>query len=316
MGFGVADAEAQVSVEAVMQQGRTLADAVMRTAVGHIETRVVLEGLERHVLLITEAAGFPAGHGFHREHTAVFQVVFRRQQEVLVLLAIETNRQRVVLEQIDDRRAEQLHVIERRAHAHDAALADVEAQFEAAHLLEGVFRQRLENVQTVDVDEQELVLEGEIFLQVAIATEGVQRIRNQRFFFGKAHRFHPVAGNLERHRLAADAINRLAGAVERDQFDAVEVAQQAQVEHLADVALTGKVQAQLAQLQFAEVAVSAHFQTQAEQRAIALHRVIQRSQIQRQDFGRVTGAETAAHVFDRLARSAYRAQPTAPARNA
>jgi len=61
------------------------------------------------------------------------------------------------------------------------------------------------------------------------------------------------------------------------------------------------VQAQLAQFQLTEVAVGAHFQTQAEQRPVALHRVIQRGQIQRQDFSRIAGAEAATHVFDRLA---------------
>ncbi|MNN42541.1 hypothetical protein D3C81_1567280 [compost metagenome] len=61
------------------------------------------------------------------------------------------------------------------------------------------------------------------------------------------------------------------------------------------------MQAQRAQFQLTEVAVGAHFQAQAEQRAVALHRVIQRGQIQRQHFGRVAGAEAATHVFDRLA---------------
>ena len=183
----------------------------------------------------------------------------------------------------------------------DAALANIEAQFQAAHLLERVFRQRLEQVQTVDIDEQEFVLEGEIFLQVAIATEGVQRIRDQRLFFGKTHRLHTVAGHLEGHRRAVDAVDGLAGAVQRDQLDAFQIAQQAQVEHLADVALTGEVQTQTAQLQLTEVTVSAHLQTQAQQRTVALHRVSQRGQIQRQDFGRVAGAETATHVIDRHA---------------
>ncbi|MNR66674.1 hypothetical protein D3C85_1902910 [compost metagenome] len=57
-------------------------------------------------------------------------------------------------------------------------------------MLERVFRQGFEQVQTVDIDEQELVLEGEVFLQVAITTEGIQRVRHQCVFFGKTYRLH------------------------------------------------------------------------------------------------------------------------------
>ncbi|MNJ50520.1 hypothetical protein D3C77_457950 [compost metagenome] len=61
------------------------------------------------------------------------------------------------------------------------------------------------------------------------------------------------------------------------------------------------MQAQTAQVQLAEMAVAAHLQAQAKQRAIACHRVIQRRQVQRQDVGRVTGAKTTAHAIDGLA---------------
>ncbi|MCY1557485.1 hypothetical protein D9M68_943370 [compost metagenome] len=71
---------------------------------------------------------------------------------------------------------------------------DIETQLDAARLLEQIRRQTLERVQAHKVDEQELVLEGEVFLQVAIAAEGVQRIGNQGFVFGKPHRLHAACG--------------------------------------------------------------------------------------------------------------------------
>lgn len=194
-------------------------------------------------------------------------------------------------EQVGHRRTVQLDVLQRRVQALDAALADIEAQLKAADLLEGFLGQSAEQVKAIHVDEQELVLEREVFLQVAIATEGIQRIGNQRLVFGEPHRLHPLARQAERHRLAGHAIQRPPMGVQRNQLDALQVAQQAQIEHLADVALAGQVQAQPTQAQLAEMPVAVHRQAQAEQRTLAGHRIVERLQHQRQDFGGVAGTE-------------------------
>ncbi|MNF93258.1 hypothetical protein D3C84_759280 [compost metagenome] len=97
-GFGVADAKAQVGVQALMQQRGTLADAVVRAVSRNIETWVMFKGFERYIFLITQTARPPTGHRFHGKHATCFQVVLSRQQQVLVLLAIEADRQRVNLE--------------------------------------------------------------------------------------------------------------------------------------------------------------------------------------------------------------------------
>ena len=83
-------------------------------------------------------------------------------------------------EQVGHRRTVQLDVLQCRVQALDAALADIEAQLEAADLLEGFLGQRAEQVKAIHVDEQELVLEREVLLQVAIATEGIQRLSRLR----------------------------------------------------------------------------------------------------------------------------------------
>ncbi|MCY1461045.1 hypothetical protein D9M71_786630 [compost metagenome] len=94
------------------------------------------------------------------------------------MLSVEANRQGVVLEQIHNRRAIELHVVQRGPQALDATLANIQAQFDTAHMLEHVPGQGVEHVQAGDIDEQELVLEREIFLQVAITAKGVEWIRD------------------------------------------------------------------------------------------------------------------------------------------
>ncbi|MNG06123.1 hypothetical protein D3C84_893470 [compost metagenome] len=77
--------------------------------------------------MITDTTGLPSRDAFHRKHTAVFQVEFGGQQQIFVLFTVEADRQRIVLEQVDDGRAVQLHVVQGRTHAQDAALANIEA---------------------------------------------------------------------------------------------------------------------------------------------------------------------------------------------
>ena len=206
-----------------------------------------------------------------------------------------------MLEQIDDGGAVQLDVVQGRPQALDTALANIEAQLQAAHLLEAVLRQRPQYLQAAEVDKQELVLEGKIFLQVAIAAEGVQRIGNQRLFLGKAYRLHLVARDLQRQRITVGCAQRLATGTQRHQLDPGQVAQQAQVEHLADVALTGQMQAQAPQLQLAQMPVAGHLQAQTEQGPVALDRIGQPAKRQGQHLGGIAGAEPAAHLIDRPA---------------
>jgi len=100
--------------------------------------------------------------------------------------------------------------------------------------------------------------------------------------------------------LTLSVLQRLAGAIQQHQLDAAQMPQQAQVEQLADIALAGEVQAQLLEVEITEVAVGTHRQAQAEQRAIALDRVIQAIQRKRQHFGGKGGAKATGHALDRL----------------
>lgn len=78
------------------------------------------------------------------------------------------------------------------------------------------------------------------------------------------------------------------------------MAQQAEVEHLADVTLAGQVQPQPAHVDLAQVAIGGHAQAQAQQGAVALDRVVQLGQFQRQHLGGIGRAETAGHSAYRL----------------
>jgi hypothetical protein len=71
---------------------------------------------------------------------------------------------------------------------------DIETQLDTAGLFEQVLGQTLERIQAEQIDKQELVLEGEIFLQVALATEGVERVGDQRLVFVETHRLHIAGG--------------------------------------------------------------------------------------------------------------------------
>jgi len=278
----IAQAEAQPGVLAFAEQRGLLAHAVVRPRHRHVEAGIVLEGFERHVVLVAHAAGLPAGHPVHREHPALLAVVFGRQQQVLVLLAVQADRDGVVREQVDHRRAVQPYVVQRRADALHAGLLDVEPQLQAPGLLELLRRQALQDVQALELDEQELVGEDEIFLQVAVAAEGIERVGNQRLVLGEAHRFELCGGQRQRlQRFVVRAAQWFALGVQHDYFDAAEMAQQAEVEQLADIRLAGQVQAQALQPHLAEMPFGAHLQVQAEQRAVALDRVVQRLQRQR-----------------------------------
>ena len=299
--IAVARAEAQPGFQAVAEQRGLLAQAVVRTGARLVEAAVVLERLERHVFLVAHAARFPAGHPIHREHPAVPRVEFGRQQQVLVLFAVQADRDGVVGEQVDHRRAVQAHVVQGRADALQAGLADIEAQLQAAGALQHFGRLALQCIQALELDEQELVLEGEVFLQVAIAAEGVVRVGNQRVVFAETDRLDLVRRqSYGRQRQAVFAGQRLALAIQQHQLQTAEVAQQAEVEQLGDIALAGQVQAQGAQADLAEMAIGAHAQAQAEQRAVTLHRIVQAVQRQRQHFARIGGAEAAGHSLDGL----------------
>ncbi|MNN61298.1 hypothetical protein D3C81_1765260 [compost metagenome] len=90
-----------------------MTDAVVGAIGRNIETGIMFERLERHILLVAKTTGFPTCHGFYGEHPTTFQTEVRRKQQVFILLAIKTNRKCIVFEQINDRRAVELHVIQR-----------------------------------------------------------------------------------------------------------------------------------------------------------------------------------------------------------
>jgi len=60
------------------------------------------------------------------------------------------------------------------------------------------------------------------------------------------------------------------------------------------------MQAQMAESDLAEMAIGAHLQAQAEQRAGALDRILQRLQCQRQHLGGVGGAKAATDALHRI----------------
>ncbi len=261
----------------------------------------MLEGFERHVFFVAHAAGFPAGDSVHRKHAALLRIVLGGQQQVLVLLAVQADRDGIVREQVDHRRTVQAHVVPRRADALHAGLVDVEAQLQTAGLLEQVVRNALNDLQALEVDEEKLVGEGEIFLQVAITAEGIERVGDQRLILGESHRFELLGGELQgRQRAAIGTGQRVALFVQRHQLDATQMAQQAEVEQLTDIGLARQVQAQMVETDLAKMAIGAHLQAQAEQCTGALDRVLQRLQRQRQHFGGVGGTKAAADALHRI----------------
>src|SRR5690606_29493388 len=144
------------------------------------------------------------------------------------------------------RRAVQAHVVQRRADALHAGLVNVETQLQAAGLLEQVVRNALNDLKALEVDEEKLVGEGEIFLQVAITAEGIERVGNQRLILGESHRLDLLGGELQgRQRPAIGAGQWFALLVQWHQLDATQVAQQAEVEQLTDVGLARQVQTQM-----------------------------------------------------------------------
>ncbi len=149
-----------------------------------------------------------------RKHTAVATTFLVRQQQVLVLLALMTDGRGVVAEQIDDGRAIQLYVFQARALALHTVFVEAEFQFDAATQFEGVFWQASQHVQPGHIDEQKLLLKGEIFLQVAIATEGVQWVWNQCFVFGEADGLDAGAWQRETGSLAIAPFQTFATAIQ------------------------------------------------------------------------------------------------------
>lgn len=134
----------------------------------------MLEGFERHVLLVALAARLPASDPVDREDAAAAAVQLGGAHQVLVLLAVQAHRDGIVLEQVDHRRAVQPHVVARRPDALRAGLADVEAQLEPARLLQALLWQAMQRVEAAEVDEEKLLLEGEVFLQMPVAAKGVE----------------------------------------------------------------------------------------------------------------------------------------------
>ncbi len=176
------------------------------------------------VFLVTPAAGFPAGHAVHREDAALLGHELGGAQQVLVLPAVEANRRGVVLKQVDHRRAVQPHVGQRGADTLCTGFLDIEAQLQAARLLEPLFRQTCQDLEALDVDEQEFVGKDEVFLQVAVAAKGIERVGNQCLVFGEAYRLDlPGVQSQRRQRLLVRAQQRLALIVQDHHFDTAEM---------------------------------------------------------------------------------------------
>src|SRR5690606_23378102 len=256
---------------------------------------VMLEGFEGNVLGVPHAPGLPAGDPVHRVDGALVLRVLRRAQQVVVLSAIKADGYGIVTEQVRYRRAVQAHVVQGWADALAAGLADVAAQLQTAGLLEQRRIEPGETVQSVDVDEQELFLEGVVFLQAAITGEGIDRVGDQSLLRVEATGLQPVGGDLQSAWSTVALRQRQGPAVciQQDQLYPVQLLQQIQVEHLADVALAGQMQAQALQVQIAQTAVADHRHAQAEQGAFTLDRVIQPVQLQGQDLHLAGGAESA-----------------------
>src|SRR5690606_14658468 len=112
MQLNVARAEAQIGFKTISGQRGLVANAIVRARHWYIEARIMLKGLERHVFFIAGTAGLPARDPVDREDAAMLRVEPGRQQQVLVLSAIEPNRDGVVLEQVDHWRAVQPDVVQ------------------------------------------------------------------------------------------------------------------------------------------------------------------------------------------------------------
>src|SRR5690606_14323019 len=247
--------------QAVVQRRGLLAQAVMRSRLRHVEAGVMLEGLERHVLFIAHATGLPTDDPINRKHAAMTHVVFGGQQPVLVLLAVQAYGRGIVRKQVDHRRAVQAHVIQGRANVLGAGLVNIETQLKAASLFELLFRQAGYSVETEQVDEQELLGKGEVFLQVTVAAKSIEWVGDQRLVLCEADWLHLIglqynAGD----RLTEGVLQRLAGIIQQNEFKAAQITQQGQIEHLADIGFAGEVKTQARESNFTQVAVGAHGQ--------------------------------------------------------
>src|SRR5690606_8319067 len=192
-----AAAEAEEGLQPLAMQGRILAKTVVRRRPSPLGAVVMLEGFEGNVLGVPHAPGLPAGDPVHRVDGALVLRVLRRAQQVVVLSAIKADGYGIVTEQVRYRRAVQAHVVQGWADALAAGLADVAAQLQTAGLLEQRRIEPGETVQSVDVDEQELFLEGVVFLQAAITGEGIDRVGDQSLLRVEATGLQPVGGDLQ-----------------------------------------------------------------------------------------------------------------------
>src|SRR5690554_3127097 len=98
-----------------------------------------------------------------------------------------------------------------------------------------------ETVQPGDVDKEEFFLEGVVFLQAAITGEGIDRVGDQPLLRVEATGLHLVGADLQ-CAWSAGALRQCQGpafGIQQEQLYPVQLLQQIQVEHLADVALAG-----------------------------------------------------------------------------
>src|SRR5690606_39226806 len=163
---------------------------VVRASRVGAEAGVVFEGLEGDIFLVALSARLPAGHPVDGEYAAVAIAVGSWPQQILVLAAVEPDRAGVMAEQVDDRGAIQPHIVQRRTDTLLPRLGNMAAQLQAPGLLQQFRRYALQHVETEYVHEQELVLEGKIFLDVAIAAEGIEWVGDHRLLIGEANLLH------------------------------------------------------------------------------------------------------------------------------
>ena len=127
-------------------------------------------------------------HGVHRIDIHVHAVALVRHHAVVGVELRGGDRIGFHLEQVDDRRAVQPHVLRRETHVVGIRFMQHHLDIEVGH----VFGHRL-HVEPEQIHEHELLGEGEILEQELIATERVIRFGPQSFVGGKAGRLKTQA---------------------------------------------------------------------------------------------------------------------------
>ncbi|GJD37013.1 hypothetical protein FMGBMHLM_3939 [Methylobacterium aerolatum] len=270
-------------VDAPPHRGR--AQALLDIGLAADRTRqVVPEGLEGLVVDPPRLALEVADHAVDRVDRRLR--VASGDHAVFAARPVHPQGRCVLGEQVDHRRAVQHHMVPGDPHLIREGPRELEGQ---RHLPP---RQRGDGLQAGDVEKQELLGKGEVFLEVAEPREGVARIGDHGLVGAEPHRLHGV-----RRQRQADA--RLVPHGDRPQM-----AREPQQQRPPDGGLPGGVEeeAEAPALKRAQAAPSRRLEGQRQARGGVPALALDLRDRQRQDIDGIAGAEPAGDAVDRAGR--------------